>query len=757
MLEIVFQSQEVVALSGRFDGGGAASFDPQLLPMHSRQSPLVLDFEKVSFLSSAGIRSLILLEKKLRAKGARLVLAALQPQVAQSLEMGGLLSQFAVAESAEKALAFLRDPSSGGEAAAASTFGGRPAIANRLPSPSAQIVVWGSDPSVSDPAEVSQLMLPATLGELPLALGRGGFGSAREEAMESFGDFVAAGTTAILVPDGSRHPDYLQSDKPDAVSFYVSNAVSVRGTPAAFLRLDAGGMPLGEFAAALPAWAARLLGTPVSNLAVLLHAAIQPSDGTDPEDVLGLGFATANAVARPPLLAQFRPGDWTSVSPAVQFLAGGIRLAGHRPAEAHEPDALLAESLDPARFLGVARLQPEIRLGQVSAWIYLPEQTRPASETRLKIEIEGDMVFPDEWDLIARRIYSDASRVVLTRMSGGYSATTMRADSYDADGRRMIPTVLKISSLHVTNAEVRAYHEHVKKFILNNSTVIMGHASQGNWSGLRYNFVGVNGPGSSLAWLADHYHRRPAEELAPIVDALFGQVLWPWYGQTKREVLRPFEQHAPATRFFPDIPGEAEKVLGISADAPVLRCEELGRDLPNPFHFLRHEFPKLKSWSRPWHSSITHGDLNLNNVLIDEKENIYVIDFSETCPRNALSDFARIEPVITLQIPRLDDERDVKDLLVFLEGLVSVSPLKGDPPLRYSGNDPMVEKAWRVLCQLRGYARKTVGGDDQPLFYWLPLLEWTIPCVYFVQLSPLRKRLWAYSAALLCEQIKACL
>lgn len=164
-------------------------------------------------------------------------------------------------------------------------------------------------------------------------------------------------------------------------------------------------------------------------------------------------------------------------------------------------------------------------------------------------------------------------------------------------------------------------------------------------------------------------------------------------------------------------------MLGISADAPLLRCAELGRDLPNPFYFLRHEFPKLKTWAKPWHTSITHGDLNLNNILIDEKENIYVIDFSETGTRNVLSDFARIEPVITLQLPRPEEKTDQWDLLVFWEGLVSVSPLKGDPPLRYSGSDPMVEKAWHVLCQLRGDARKAVGGDDQPLFHWLPLLE----------------------------------
>lgn len=755
MLEITFPSPDVAVLSGRLDGGGAVSFDTRLLPLAPRPSPLFLDFRQVTFLSSAGIRSLLQLEKKLRAGGAHLILAALQPQVAQSLEISGLLAQFAVAGTLDEALALQRDASSAAASETPLPFAGHAATAHRLPAPSAQLIAWNPAPDGSDAASAAASLLPATLSELPLALGQGGFGSSREEAMDSFGAFLAAGSTVILAPDGSDQPDYLQSTQPEAVSFYVSSALCVRGRPAVFLRVDAEGMSFGEFAAALPAWTARFLETPVPHLAFILYAPVLHNHGSHPEDALALGFAMADPGTRPPLLAQFRPGDWSAVSPSVQLLADAIRLDGHLPSDARDPEALLAETLDPERFLGVAALRPETRIGPASVWIYLPEEFRPAAETRLKIELEGDLVFPDEWDLIARRIYSDASRVVLTRMSGGYSATTMRADSIDAEGRRMIPTVLKISTLPLANAEVSAYHQHVKKFILNNSTVIMGHASQGSWAGLRYNFVGVNGPGSTLSWFSDHYARRPPEELAPIVDAVFGQVLWPWYGQTKRETLRPFEQHAPATRFFPDIPGEAQRVLGISPDAPLLRCDELGRDLPNPFHFLLHEFPKLRSWARPWYSSITHGDLNLNNILIDEKENIYVIDFSETGPRNALSDFARIEPVITLQATRLDNERDMADLLIFLEGLVSVSPLKDDPPLRYAGDDPMVEKAWRMLCQLRRYARKTVGGDDQPLFYWLPLLEWTIPCVYFVQLSPLRKRLWVYSAALLCEQIQA--
>ena len=51
-----------------------------------------------------------------------------------------------------------------------------------------------------------------------------------------------------------------------------------------------------------------------------------------------------------------------------------------------------------------------------------------------------------------------------------------------------------------------------------------------------------------------------------------------------------------------------------------------------------------------WYRAITHGDLNLRNVLVDERDNLYVIDFSETTTRNAVADFARLEPILKLEL-----------------------------------------------------------------------------------------------------------
>jgi hypothetical protein len=50
-----------------------------------------------------------------------------------------------------------------------------------------------------------------------------------------------------------------------------------------------------------------------------------------------------------------------------------------------------------------------------------------------------------------------------------------------------------------------------------------------------------------------------------------------------------------------------------------------------------------------------------------------VIDFSETRPRNAVSDFARLEPIVKFEFPRLESDEDLRQLLEFEEGLTGVT------------------------------------------------------------------------------------
>jgi anti-anti-sigma factor len=78
---------------------------------------LVLDFGDVSFVSSAGLRTLINLIKRTRTRGGTVWLAAVRPPVQQVFELSGLTSLFRSASARAEAL---RETAAAGPGAAAS-------------------------------------------------------------------------------------------------------------------------------------------------------------------------------------------------------------------------------------------------------------------------------------------------------------------------------------------------------------------------------------------------------------------------------------------------------------------------------------------------------------------------------------------------------------------------------------------------------------------------------------------------------------
>ena len=233
--------------------------------------------------------------------------------------------------------------------------------------------------------------------------------------------------------------------------------------------------------------------------------------------------------------------------------------------------------------------------------------------------------------------------------------------------------------------------------------------------------------------------------------ALFTRVLKPWYGQPRWEPIALYAEHDPR-RLFPTLCDAAAEFLGVSSDSERLPCPELGRDLLNPYFFLKHEFPKRSRRTRLWYTSICHGDLNMQNVLVDERDNIYVIDFSETRPRNVVSDFARLEPIVKFEQLPIESSDDLRRLLIFEQGLLS-APALDAVPNEYPGTNAAVDKAHEVIRLVRWLSDTATIFETDIVPYWLALLEWTLPVVVFRQCTDWQKRYAACSAGLICEAI----
>jgi len=102
----------VVAPVGPIDHPNAQDLERALAPVLARDatgtSALVLDFGSVGYVSSMGLRVLMVAAKALRARGGRIAVAALQPVVAEIFDIarfGHVLEVFPTVDDALAALA----------------------------------------------------------------------------------------------------------------------------------------------------------------------------------------------------------------------------------------------------------------------------------------------------------------------------------------------------------------------------------------------------------------------------------------------------------------------------------------------------------------------------------------------------------------------------------------------------------------------------------------------------------------------------
>jgi anti-anti-sigma factor len=102
-----FGSVAVAAPAGRLDHSTADGFEHALLPLaqDAQSATLIVDFANVDYISSVGLRVLMLAAKAARARNARIAAVALQPIVAEIFTISRFDSVFEVFASLREALA----------------------------------------------------------------------------------------------------------------------------------------------------------------------------------------------------------------------------------------------------------------------------------------------------------------------------------------------------------------------------------------------------------------------------------------------------------------------------------------------------------------------------------------------------------------------------------------------------------------------------------------------------------------------------
>lgn len=210
----------VINASGRLEASWAEYFTATLSGfIRDGHHHLVIDASALSYLSSAGIRSLMCIFKELDAVEGSFQIINAPPFIARTLEMTGLKSWLADGITLEIRSAGQPDAETG-------------RVENEVYvlNPSAKLTFslvadWKPWQAI-DPDRIRRMKFPSTL----FALGIGGAGEDDIEANVQYGDFLAVNGHVIFKPPEERaRPDFLLAEKDYIPELLVLQALCCEG------------------------------------------------------------------------------------------------------------------------------------------------------------------------------------------------------------------------------------------------------------------------------------------------------------------------------------------------------------------------------------------------------------------------------------------------------------------------------------------------------------------------------------------------
>ena len=96
----------IIHLNGRFDASSSAHIHDKIMTEIENEecTNLILNFEKVDYISSAGLRIAIYVSKNMKKLSGNLVICCLNNNIKKIFEISGLYRLFKVAETLDEAL-----------------------------------------------------------------------------------------------------------------------------------------------------------------------------------------------------------------------------------------------------------------------------------------------------------------------------------------------------------------------------------------------------------------------------------------------------------------------------------------------------------------------------------------------------------------------------------------------------------------------------------------------------------------------------
>lgn len=357
---------------------------------------------------------------------------------------------------------------------------------------------------------------------------------------------------------------------------------------------------------------------------------------------------------------------------------------------------------------------------------------------------------------LAKYLFRDCRRVQFRVLDGGYSGNVvLGSESEDLFGHRQVPHVLKIGPQSAIGRE-RTSFERVESVLGNNAPRIADFADLGDRGAIKYRYASMGG-GTSKTFQSLYKRGLPARSVDRILHQVFVEQLGRFSRTAELErvnLLAYYEYNLPD--LGPRIRRRVEDVYGKPARGDSLVFPG-GRAVNNLCAFYEDVIPQIlpKADGTSYLCNV-HGDLNGANILVDEQENVWLIDFFHMHRGHALKDLIKLENDLLYIFTPVTNDRALGEAMAFSEHLMGVEDLaKPLKPLPADIRNADFRRAFRTIRTLRSFYGPVVHLQRDPLQLWIAQLRYAAHALSFGESSPRQKRWALYTGSLCAERIAA--
>jgi CheY-like chemotaxis protein len=376
---------------------------------------------------------------------------------------------------------------------------------------------------------------------------------------------------------------------------------------------------------------------------------------------------------------------------------------------------------------------------------------------------------PELRDLFGR-LFRDCEEICIFQLYPGHRNTVLVQVHRSRDGVDLSPLIVKCGPRDVIAHERDNYFQYVRDYTANHCARLENFDETLHFAGIVYSVVGDSL--SRVQRFSDYYLDASSDDIERVIDTLFRDCCVKWYEKVTRLDVRLDEMYRVQLGLDDEQAGDRIEncVSAVVANADRLGfaldrrgeeiffqlSEKIGIELPTPHRFVERapeHFPTGIA------VGYTHGDLNGNNILVENDGRVWLIDFERTGEGPLLRDFAELESVLRWE---LIESRSLERIYQF-EKLLTQSFLldRPIPEASLMTLDDDLRKAFAVIARIRWHAEK-VATEVNPRYYYVGLLFHALRMITFsnftspgqVRPSLVRRAHALLSAAMICYRLE---